>query len=517
MTIRTISRRLLASWFGVLLIPAMACAPQAAPPVAGEAGAGSPNGDDAENVRLVGYNNMQGRYALQVTTKSDQANGNWVYVANVANPRLKEGLFNPITKRHEWNGTSILDISDPAHLKYVWHIPNEVNASSRSVSVVYDFGPDKRDYLVRNVEADDRLSFQVWDITTRDSDPSKISMVSEIVGTPPNSCGPGCGGKFIDSPRPPENANYRDIRAHKGWWSQTSGLFYESANEPGFRSTLIQIWDLNNPKTPKFVGRAWLPGQKFGESGFEGQYAHHPIVDEANHRLYAGYREGSGHVAGFDITNPAKPTVVWSFDTSPPGRGPHTVSPIVYETVPGWEGDGLPRKYAFITDELGEECGKGEKSKSYMFDITHEDHPMPVSTYFLPVGDFCKSGGNFGPHQHAETVNGELNRFEDKIAWVAYMNAGVRVVDISDPYHLKDVGHYIPKTNVRTEGARPIQLTDVDLDHRGFAYATDRSAAVCLTPDGADVTVDGGAACVGTGLFVFEYTGKKAPAARSTN
>jgi len=501
----------------LFLLSFTACSPQAAQePAATQTPAKS--GDDAENVRMVGYNNMQGRYALQVTAKGDQANGNWVYVANVANPRLKEGLFNPITKKHEWNGTSILDVADPAHPKYVWHIPNEVSASSRSVSVVYDFGPEKRDYLVRNVEARDRLTFQVWDITTRDSDPSKISMVSEIVGTPPNSCGPGCGGKFIDAPKPPENANYPEPRAHKGWWSQTSGLFYESANEPGFRSTLIQIWDLKDPKTPKFVGRAWLPGQKLGEPGFQDQYAHHPVVDEQNHRLYVGYREGSGHIAAYDITNPAKPTLVWSYDTSPPGRGPHTVSPIVYESVPGWEGDGLPRKYAFVTDELGEECGKGEKSKSYMFDITHDDHPMPVSTFFLPVGDFCKSGGNFGPHQHAETVNGELNRFPDKIAWLAYVNAGLRVIDLADPYRLNEIGHYVPKTNMNTEDARPIQLTDVDIDNRGLAYATDRSAAVCLAQtDGAELKADGGAACFGTGLFVFEYTGKKPAAPRTTN
>jgi hypothetical protein len=504
--------------WGPLLISLTACSPQGAQPVAAAKEATSAaSSDDAENVRLVGYNDMQGRYALQVTTKSDAANGNWVYVGNVANPRRTEGLFNPITKKNEWNGTSLLETSDPAHPKYVWHIPNEVNATSRSVSVVYDVGPEKHDYLVRSVEAADRLKFQIFDITSRDSDPSKISLVSEIVGTPINSCGPGCGGKIIDAPKPPDGANYPEPRAHKGWWSQTSGLFYESSNEPGFRSTLIHIWDLKDPKTPKLVGRAWLPGQKNGEPGFQGQYSHHPVVDEANHRLYVGYREGSGHAASFDISNPAKPTLVWSYDTSPPGRGPHTVSPIVYNTIPGWEGDGLPRKYAFVTDELGEECGKGEKSKSYMFDITHEDHPMPVSTFFLPVGDFCKSGGNFGPHQHAETVNGELNRFDDKLAWVAYVNAGVRVVDISDPYHLREVGHYVPKTNVHAQGAQPIQLTDVDLDQRGLAYATDRSAAVCLTPDGGKVSVEGGASCVGTGLFVFEYTGKKPIAAKTTN
>ena len=45
-----------------------------------------------------------------------------------------------------------------------------------------------------------------------------------------------------------------------------------------------------------------------------------------------------------------------------------------------------------------------------------------------------------------ETVNGILNRFEDKIAWVLYFNAGVRVVDLSDPYDIKEVGYYILKS-----------------------------------------------------------------------
>ena len=97
----------------------------------------------------------------------------------------------------------------------------------------------------------------------------------------------------------------------------------------------------------------------------------------------------------------------------------------------------------------------------------------------MPVGNFCEKGGRFGPHQSAETVNGQINRFEDKIAWIAYFNAGVRVVDLSDPYNLKEVGYYIPKTNKNSypisEGQPvAIQMNDVDIDHRGLAYAVDR-------------------------------------------
>ena len=190
-----------------------------------------PRAEAAENVRLVGYNDLQGRTALVVWTKSDAANGSWVYVGHHESFRDGKPLMNPITGKMEFNGTSILDIADPSNPKLVWHIPNETNRNSRGVSVVYDYKFDGsgRDYLIRNSEAltqgetGSDLKYQILDITTRDSDPSKISLVSEITGTPANSCGPGCGGKFI-------------MRAHKGWWSDDTGYFYAASGEPGFRN-----------------------------------------------------------------------------------------------------------------------------------------------------------------------------------------------------------------------------------------------------------------------------------------
>lgn len=451
-----------------------------------------PLADEARSVRLVGYHDLQGRESLVVTTLSDQANGSWVYVGHHDSYWDQKPKPNPITGKDEWNGTSILNVADPSAPKLVWHIPNESNRNSRGVSVVYDYKFDGsgRDYLIRNSEiltegeTGKDLKYQIFDITSRDSDPSKISLVSEITGTPPNSCGPGCGGAFV-------------FRAHKGWWSPDTGYFYAASGEPGFRNVIIQIFDLKDPKSPKFVGRAWLPSQKDGEPGYEGQYAHHPVVDEAAKRLYVGYRN-SGWTAEFDIADPAKPRLVWSLDLNPPHRGPHTVSPIVYSKVPNFSGDALPRRYAFVVDEAGgaadmAPCPGGVRPGSYMLDITNESKPLPVSVWQVPVGNFCTKGGRFGPHQSAETVNGKINRFDDKIAWLAYFNAGIRVVDLSNPYQLQELGSYIPKTNARSHPIAKdqpvvIQINDVDIDHRGFAYASDR---------------------VGTGLFILEYTGKK--------
>ena len=486
-----------------ILVSLAACSSQAPPAsTAQPQAAADPRSDGAENVRLVGFNDMQGRQGLVVTTKSDPANGNWVYVGLTPNDRNDpqasddgegndEPILNPLTGKMEWNGTAILEISDPANPKFVWHIPNEeAHVNSRSVSVVYDYGfnsqPAGRDYLIRSWDTGKKFKFEIFDITSRDTDPSKIVKVSEITGTPPNNCGPGCGGTFVG-------------RAHKGWWSQKSGIFYSSSGEPGYRGlTVIHIWDLKDPKNPKFLGRAASPSQKEGLPNYQGEYAHHPIVDEENHRLYIGFR-GAGLAGGWDITDLTKPKMVWMIDTNPPGRGPHTVSPIVYNEVPNFKGpDGLPRTYAFITDEAAgtadmKPCTSGIRSKAYMIDITKETSPFPVSTWQVPVGNFCDKGGRFGPHQHAETVNGDINRFEDKLAWVAYFNAGIRVVDLSDPYNLKEVGYYVPKTNSQSHPiakGQPtaIQINDVDIDHRGLAYASDR---------------------VGTGLFVLEYTGKK--------
>ena len=456
--------------------------------------AADPLSDGASNMKLVGYSDLQGREALVVTTKSDPANGSWVYVGHHESYWDGKPKMNPITGKMEWNGTSIINVDDPARPKYVWHIPNDTNRNSRGVSVVYDYKFDGsgKDYLIRNSEAltegetGTDLKYQIFDITTRSSDPSKISLVSEIAGTPPNSCGQGCGGKFI-------------MRAHKGWWSQETGYFYAASGEPGFRNIVIQIFDLKDPKSPKFVSRMWIPGLNATEAEnlYEGQYSHHPVVDEDNKRLYVGYR-GAGQAAAFDISNPAQPKLVWEIDLNPPHRGPHTVSPIVYNTVPNFGKAALPRTYAFIVDEAGgaadmAPCPGGVRSGSYMLDITTETKPFPVSVWQVPVGNFCEKGGRFGPHQSAETVNGKINRFEDKLAWLAYFNAGIRLVDLSNPYRIEEVGYYIPKTNKNShpisKGQKTaIQINDVDIDHRGLAYASDR---------------------VGTGLFILEYTGRK--------
>ena len=122
-----------------------------------------------------------------------------------------------------------------------------------------------------------------------------------------------------------------------------------------------------------------------------------------------------------------------------------------------------------------------------MLDITDEKKPFPVAVWQVPVGDYCKKGGRFGPHQSADTVNGQINRFTDKLAWIAYFNAGVRVVDLADPLRPTEVGYYVPKATALTHpmvmGQPAVtQMNDVDIDHRGLAYASDRAGTGLVHP-----------------------------------
>ena len=245
---------------GLFLASLTACAEQAVPPSSQQAVA-DPMSDGAQNVRLVGYNDLQGRQSLQVTTRSDAANGNWVYVGHSPNNRSAptaqeeggpdEPQMNPITGEMEYNGTSLIDITDPSKPTTKWHIPGAKGANHRGVSVVYDYKHDGsgNDYLIRSFDTGTDFRFQIFNITERGTNPKAIALVAELKSTPPNSCGPGCGGPF-------------KYRAHKGYWSEDSGYYYAAAGEVGFRNTSLQIFDLRDPKNPKWVGRAWFPGMK---------------------------------------------------------------------------------------------------------------------------------------------------------------------------------------------------------------------------------------------------------------
>ena len=144
-----------------------------------------------------------------------------------------------------------------------------------------------------------------------------------------------------------------------------------------------------------------------------------------------------------------------------------------------------------VSEAIANECREFRQG-SFLIDITTETRPFGVATFEVPesLGKFCQRGGRFGPHSSSESL---APIFYKKLVFIAYFNAGVRAVDIRDPYHPKEIGYYIPavteKTDKRCVGDRckiAIQTNNVDVDDRGYIYIVDRA---------------------NTGLHILELTG----------
>jgi hypothetical protein len=401
---------------------------------------------EARNVRLIGYCDLQGRETLQVSLK-----GNYAYAGH-----HRGNEFNPLTNKVESNGTSIVDVSDPKEPKIVKHIAGYKGSESRAVQVVEKYF-DGRDYILRNQESSEFTGFEVWDVTDKAA-PKRISTVGPLHA------------------------------AHKSWWDAKTGYAYLSGIWPGWRGQHLIIYDLRDPANPKFVANWGLPGQRPGNSSKGGLSLHHPVI--SGNRAYLSYLQG-GDTVILDITDKSKPKMIAHLDFAPPFSGIHTTVPFNSIKVPNFtKGFGDIRNFLVLSEEAfdgGYTC-QGLRKQLYIVDATEETNPIPVATFKVPDGDFCERGGWFGPHQFAETKDGEI--IGGALIFVAYFSGGLRVVDISDPFHPQETGYFIPDTTEKTKPRLKtvIQTNDVDLDYRGLIYITDRA---------------------GTGLHILEYSGGK--------
>jgi hypothetical protein len=393
---------------------------------------------EAQNVRLVGASDLQGRDSLQIVLK-----GNYAYIGH-----HRGEAFNPLTGKAESNGTSILAVTNPSRPRIVKHIPGRRGAESRAVQVVEKFF-DGKDYLLRNQESVEFTGFEIWDVTDK-ANPRLVSTIGSLMA------------------------------AHKSWWDAKTGYAYLSGTLPGWRGQHLIIYDLRNPREPKFVSSWGLPGQRPEDKSGGRVSLHHPVV--RGNRAYLSYLFG-GDVVILDITDKSRPKMISHLDFSPPFSGIHTTVPFSGMKVPNFtSGYGDVRDFLVLSEEAFAYNCQELRRQLFIVDATEEKNPIPVATFKVPDGDFCRRGGRFGPHQFAETRDGEI--IGGTFLYVAYFNAGLRVVDIADPYHPKEVGFYVPDAGRSSH----IQTNDVDLDKRGLIYITDRA---------------------GNGLHVLEYTGKK--------
>jgi hypothetical protein len=143
---------------------------------------------------------------------------------------------------------------------------------------------------------------------------------------------------------------------------------------------------------------------------------------------------------------------------------------------------------AIVNESTANECTGESHQMVFFADVTIESTPQVISNYHVPDPDgvFCRRGGRFGAHSSNESFT---PIYYGKILFVAYFNAGVRAVDIRNPFDPKEIAYFVPATTANTDpraGKIAIQTNNVEVDDRGLIYIVDRA---------------------NTGLHILELTG----------
>jgi hypothetical protein len=448
------------------------------------------------DLRLIGQNDLQARSAYQPVVHR-YGERRILFVGHHAG----EGL-NPITGFVEKNGLSILDVTDPARPMYLAHLkPTGDEASGTQHVQVCDGAvlPNADDAKVYAIRTNGQLSYEVVDVT----DPAAPTFVTTIAETGVSS-------------RPESERGDRET--HKFQWECATGIAYLNGTAARWRVTrVLQAFDLSDPTQPKHIRDFGLVGYEPSATGPhpEPQVAglHQPFV--VGDRMYLGYNSGEeGVLQVVDrerflngepaARTPLEPTAeslsypeIARVDL-PSYWGVHTAKPLYDFPIADYADnrDARTRDLLLVASEAGSFRCQEPRDVLLIFDITEEEHPLPISTFQVPEepGDFCHRGGRFGPHSFADAYH---PAFDQKLVVLAYFNAGVRVVDIRNPFEPKEVARYIPEVTANTAEScieiagtrhcdRAIQTNNVNLDDRGYVYAVDRAS---------------------TGLHVLELTG----------
>ncbi len=465
-----------------------------------------PDQQSAWNMELAGYNDLQGRSAYQPII-IHQDGREIAYVGHHTGTAL-----NPLTGVVEPNGTSIVDVTDPAHTKYLAHIPGaggegEEAGGAQMVRVcsgsVLPHGVPGKWYLLRPLGL---TAHEIYDVTDP-AHPSRLTVVVDgLTGT------------------------------HKSWWECDTGIAYLVANKAseGWKGgNHLKIYDLSNPAKPVYIRDFGLLGQQPGATSHEGLIpaigVHGPVsAGVEKNRVYVAYGTGSdGVIQILDrkklltaFENPLKPTTEEmlapqvGYITMSPDQGAHTTFPVFGQPVPEFQDyQALKKRNLLIVPSeasRGDHCAPNANGSragphlAFLLDISNEAAPWPIATFRVPEnpGDFCGKGGRFGTHSVAESF---YPPYYGKLAIFSWFNAGTRVFDIRDPFAVREVAYFIPAPNKNTMAFCPdgvshpdgdpkitaachkvIQTNNVEVDDRGLIYSADRA---------------------GTGLHIMRLTG----------
>jgi hypothetical protein len=430
---------------------------------------------EAKNMRLVGHSDLQARSAYQPIIHR-QGDRYIAYVGHHGGTQSVPKPMNPQSGEAEFNGTSIIDVSDPAKPKYLKHIPGQEGLGEQGGGQMVRVcdgrtlpsGDANAVYLLRTFGGQ---AHEIWNVA-KPEDPKLITRI----------------------------LSGRDT--HKNWWECDTGIAFLVSGIEGWRPRrMTQVYDLSDPAKPVHLRDYGLPGHQPGATGPVPTDLHGPIsTGREGNRVYFAYGTNKGGVLQIVdreklLSGPREPTpenlrypVIGQLDLLPL-NGAHTAVPLGKMRIAEFAKDlagGVREIVMIVNESLVNECQANETRQMVFFvDATVESRPMVVSNFNVPEasGNFCSRGGRFGAHSSNEST---APVFHKKLAFVTWFNAGVRAIDLRDPYQPKEVGYFIPSI---TEATAPrcikvdgqdrckvaIQSNNVETDDRGYIYVVDRA------------------------------------------
>jgi hypothetical protein len=469
-----------------------------------------PNGWDQEsiwNMKVVGFQDNQGRPSSDDGWIENQ-NGRYIlYMANSPGSG-----FNPLTGKVEKNGTSPIDVTDPAKPVFVSHIPAPSGGGSTHVAVcggnILPHAQKNHWYLLRH---DGSTNQEVWDVTDTAAPVRLTVLISGLIAT------------------------------HHDWWECDTGIAYtiSQTKTDGWHETgshqHVYIYDLSNPAKPALIRQFGLVGQQPGADlaaaqscyNAPGPNCYEGVTNPPGgvHQVYsAGVKINRVYLPyGVDnngvfqivdrqklLTGCTKPTASPHCATSPtqadllypqvsyittnPNQGGHTSIPIFGVPIPPAQQnflDGKPQKWdllAVTSEDTTNDCFGQPWKNPWLVDITDDRAPWPIATLDVPQfpGNFCAKGSRFGSHE----INREIYApYYGRLLIVAMFNAGLQVWDIRDPYNPRRVAYFIQAPNKNTHTScgtyqrnphycRKAIFSDLgEVDDRGYIYNFDRAGS----------------------------------------
>jgi hypothetical protein len=329
-------------------------------------------------------------------------------------------------------GTTIVDVADPKSPRVLATIDMPAGWHSHKVRVANGIMVVNHEKLSRDADPAFSGGLGIYDV----SDPAKPALLT----------------------------NWKTAGAGVHRFSFDGRYAYISPTVEGYFGRIVMILDLADPAQPVEVGRWWLPGQwtaggEHAEWGVRGPLCHHPL--RLGDRLYVSYWQHGGVI--LDISDMSTPTQVARIDTTAAFPHPTHTLLAMPEPLKG-------RRVMVVADEDVDKRWPAPPAFLWIYDITNETAPVPIST-FQVAGldpDGAPQENMMGCHQPSERYHGSIV----PCAWFAQ---GLRILDIADPFAPREIASYVPDPPAGCE--RP-SSNDVTIDDRGLLYLGDRQGGI---------------------------------------